>query len=180
VYYIREHGSLEGRTLAVINDDSVTYIIDTNALTLVSSDMPFAEGDKVFITDAGHCYSSWEKLLQGVSSVIPDGVEVCRKWTEGEPPDESLEGGHSPDAIFTVKWIGRHVVRPYEDTVAIISNNERTFIMSAKYLARAGEKSWEKYVLYVRNWAVANKDSAQSVRDATGPKLYAEWLNDKR
>ena len=180
VYYVREHGSLEGRILAVINDGNVTYIINVNALTLVSSDMPFSEGDKVYIKDAGGCYSSWEKLLQGVSSVIPDGVEVCRKWTDGVSPSESLEGGKSPDAIFTVKWVGHHVMRPDEDIVAIISNNNKTFIISAKSLARAGEKSWEKYIIYVRNWAVVNKDNAQSVRDATGPKLYAEWLNDRK
>ena len=180
VYYVREHGSLEGRILAVINDGNVTYIINVNALTLVSSDLPFSEGDKVYIKDVMGCYSSWDRLLQGVSSVIPDHMEVCRKWTDGVTPSESLEGGKSPDAIFTVKWVGHHITRPEEAIIAIISNNNKTFIMGVNALAKAGEKSWEKYIIYVRNWAVVNKDNAQSVRDAMGPKPYAEWLNGRR
>lgn len=182
VYYVREHGSMEGDILAVINDGNITYIIKVNGLTLVSSDLPFTEGDKVFIIDSGSVYpvySSWDRLIKHVTTAIPDGEEVRHKWIDCHSPTADEVGGKSPEAIFTVKWIGRHVSRPEEDVVAIISNNNRTYIMSVRGLALAGEKSWDKYIIYVRNWAVVNKDSAQSVMDATGPKSYAQWLADK-
>jgi len=182
VMFVREHGALTGEKLALINDGNVSYIININALTLLSTDMPFTEGDKVYIIDSGPVYpvySSWDRLIKHVSTVIPDGEEVRHKWIDGHSPTADDVGGKSPESIFTVKWIGRHVSRPDEDIVAIISNNNRTYIMSARGLAGAGEKSWDKYIIYVRNWAVVNKEAAQSVRDATGPKPYAEWLSNK-
>lgn len=179
VMFIRQHGSLDD-ILAIINDGSVTYIINVNALTLVSSDMPFEVGNKVYIKDAMPTYSSWSNLIEQVSTAIPDGREVYHKWTKNKSPSDSEVGGKSPDSIFTVKWIGHHIVRPDEAIVAIISNATSTYIIGTSGLAIAGEKSWDKYIIYVRNWAVMNKDTAQSVRDATGPKPYAEWLNDKR
>lgn len=180
VMFVREHGSLEHTILAIINDGNVTYIMDANALTLVSSDLPFAEGDKVYIKDSGPVYSGWYGLIKNMVTVIPDGADVFRKWNDGHSPTSDEVGGKSPEAIFTVKWIGHHVARPDEAVVAIISNNTRTYIMGIEGLSKAGEKSWDKYVIYVRNWAVMNKDSAQSVRDATGPKPYAEWLDSRR
>lgn len=179
VMFIREHGSLSGQNVAIINDGSVTYIINVNALTLVSSDVPFEVGDKVYIKDAGPTYSAWSNLIEQVSTAIPDGREVYRKWINNKSPLDSEVGGKSPEAIFTVKWIGHHIVRPDEAIVAIISNGCSTYIIGTDGLALAGEKSWDKYIIYVRNWAVMNKDTAQSVRDATGPKPYAEWLNNK-
>lgn len=180
VMFIREHGSMEGAILAVINDGSVTYIIKVAGLTLVSSDLPFAEGDKVYITDTGPTYSMWDGLIKNIVTVIPDGEEVYRKWYNGHSPTSDEVGGKSPEAIFTVKWIGHHIARPDEDIVTIISNNTRSYIVGIKGLEKAGEKSWDKYIIYVRNWAVVNKDNAQSVRDAMGPKPYAEWLNNRR
>lgn len=180
VMFIREHGSLEGRILAVINDGDVTYIIDANALTLVSSDLPFSEGDKVYIADVGHIYSGWLELVKNMSTAIPDGEEVYRKWLSGRQPTSEETDRQSPDSVFTVKWIGRHISRPDDDIIAIISNDSHTYIMSVKGLESAGGKCWDKYIIYVRNWAVVNKDNAQSVRDAAGPKLYAEWLSDRR
>lgn len=179
VMFIREHGSMDDRTLAIVNDGEVTYIINVNALTLVSSDLPFSEGDKVYIKDSGSTYSAWSNLIKHVATVIPDGMEVYRKWTNNRSPLQNEIGGTSPDAIFTVKWIGHHICRPNEDIVAVISNNTHAYIMGVRGLKKAGENSWDKYIIYVRNWAVVNKDSAQSVRDATGPKSYAEWLNNK-
>ncbi len=175
VMFTREHGSFEGRILAVINDGSVTYIIDINALTLVSSDLPFAEGDKVFISDQMRVYSTWDNLVKHMSTVIPDGEEVYRKWANGHSP-----ATEPSEAVFTVKWIGRHISRPDEDILAIVSSNTNTYIMSVKGLSGTGETSWDKYIIYVRNWAVVNKEAAQSVRDATGPKPYAEWLSDRK
>lgn len=180
VMFVREHGRMDGRNLAIINDGNVTYIIGVEGLSVVSSDLPFTEGDKVYISDTLRCYSSWDKLVHGVLSVIPDGTEVCHKWCDGASPSDRLVGGKSPEGIFTIKWIGHHATRPDEDIVAVISNDVHTYIMSVKGLAKAGEGSWEKYIIYVRNWAVVNKDSAQSVRDATGPKSYAEWLNGRK
>lgn len=179
VMFVREHGAMEGRTLAIINDGSVTYIIDVYALSLVSSALPFAEGDKVYIKDSGNAYSMWESLIKNMATVIPDGEDVYRKWYIGHSPTADEIGGKSPDAIFTVKWVGRHVARPEEDVVVIVSNNTRTYIIGAQGLAKAGEKSWDKYIIYVRNWAVANKETAQSVADSTGPKTYPQWLSDK-
>ena len=180
VMFVREHDSMEGRTLAVINDDNVTYIIGVEALNFVSSGLPFIEGDKVYIKDSGPVYSMWESLIENMSTVIPDGEEVYRKWTHGRSPLTAEECGKSPEAIYTVKWIGYHIARPDEAIIAIISNDAHTYIIGVRGLAKAGEKSWEKYIIYVRNWAVVNKDTAQSVRDATGPKPYAEWLNGER
>ena len=180
VMFIREHGSMDGDILAIINDGNVTYIIKVDGLTLVSSDMPFEVGEKVYIKDSGPTYSAWSNLIEQVHTVIPDGWEVYHKWTNNKSPSDSEVGGKSPDAIFTVKWIGHHVVRPDEAIVAIISNDDSTYIIGTEGLAKAGEKSWDKYIIYVRNWAVVNKDSAQSVRDATGPKPYAEWLNNRK
>lgn len=180
VMFIREHGSLEGRILAVINDGNVSYIIDVNALTLVSSDLPFSEGDKVYIADAGHIYTGWLELVKNMSTTMPDGEEVYHKWRSGQYPTSEEKDRQSPDSIFTVKWIGYHISRPNEDKIAIISNDSHTYIMSVKGLESAGGKCWDKYIIYVRNWAVVNKDNAQSVRDAAGPKLYAEWLSDRR
>lgn len=179
VMFVREHGAIDGRKLAIINDGSVTYIINVQGLSLVSSDLPVTEGDKVYIANPGPVYSMWANLIKNMSTVVPDGEEVYRKWYNGHSPTSEEIGGKSPDGIFTVKWVGQHVARPDEDTIAIISNNTRTYIIGTKGLAKAGEKSWEKYIIYVRNWAVVNKDTAQSVRDATGPKPYAEWLNNK-
>jgi hypothetical protein len=179
VMFVREHGSMPGSKLAVINDGNVTYIFDTNALTPVSSDMPFAEGDKVYISNSGCIYSIWSDFVKHMSTVIPDGEEVYRKWTYGRSPADNEVNGESPDAVFTVKWIGHHVSRPDEATIAIISNATSTYIIGTKGISKAGEKSWDKYIIYVRNWAVVNKDTAQSVRDAAGPKPYAEWLNNK-
>lgn len=179
VMFIREHGSMEGRKLAIINDGNVTYIIDINALTIVSSDMSFEVGDRVFITDSMRVYTTWESLVKQVSTVIPDGRKVYTKWTNGRSPADYEINGKSPESIFTIKWIGHHVARPDEAVIAIISNASNTYIISIKALALAGKKNWDKYIIYVRNWAVVNKDSAQSVRDATGPKPYAEWLRNK-
>lgn len=179
VMFVRER-AIGGKKLAIINDSHVTYIINVAGLSIVSSDLPFAEGDKVFITDPMRVYSSWEELIKHASTVIPDGVEVYDKWLISRTPTDSEVGGKSSDGIFTVKWIGHHVSRPNDDILTIISNNTHTYIMSTKGLARAGENSWEKYIIYVRNWAVVNKDNAQSVRDATGPKPYAEWLNNRK
>ena len=179
VMFVREHGTIDGKKLAIINDGSVTYIINVAGLSVVSSDLPFTEGDKVYIKDAGLVYSMWGKLVKNMATVIPDGEEVRRKWANMCSPTSAETGGKSPESVFTVKWIGHHIFRPNEDITVIISNDAHTYIISSKGLARAGEKSWEKYVIYVRNWAVVNKDSAQSVRDATGPKPYAEWLNNK-
>lgn len=180
VMFVREHGSLDGQTLAVINDGNETYTIDVNGLTLVASDLPFTEGDKVYISDSGPVYSMWKNLVKNMATVIPDGDEVLQKWTDGHSPTSDEIGGKLPDSIFTVKWIGHHVPRPDEATVAIISNDTHTYIIGTRGIAKAGERSWDKYIIYVRNWAVVNKDSAQSVRDATGPKPYAEWLNDRK
>jgi len=180
VMFIREHGSLEDTVIALINDGNKTYMIGIEGLTLVSSDMPFEVGDKVYIKDAGPIYTSWSNLIKNMSTVIPDGEEVFRKWNVGYSPTSNEVGGKSPDAIFTVKWIGHHIVCPDDAIVAIISNVTSTYIIGTSGLSIAGEKSWDKYIIYVRNWAVMNKDTAQSVRDATGPKPYAEWLNDKR
>ena len=179
VMFVREHGAIDGKILAVINDGSVTYIINVEGLSLASSDLPLTEGDKVYISNPESVYSMWGNLIKNVTTVIPDGAEVRRKWTEGHSPSSDETGGKSPDGIFTVKWVGRNIVRPEEGITVIISNNNSTYIMDAAGLARAGEKSWEKYIIYVRNWAVVNKDTAQSVRDAAGPKPYAEWLNNK-
>lgn len=180
VMFVREHGSMDGDILAIINDGNVTYIIKVDGLTLVSSDLPFTEGDKVYISDSGPVYSMWKNLVKNMATVIPDGDEVLQKWTDGCSPRPDEEGGKSPDAIFTVKWIGHHIARPDEDITAIISNDTHTYIIGVRGLKKAGEKSWDKYIIYVRNWAVVNKDSAQSVRDAAGPKLYAEWLNSRK
>ena len=180
VMFIREHGSLEGDILAIINDGSVSYIIDVNALTLVSSDLPFSEGDKVYITNIGHIYTGWLELVKNMSTTMPDGEKVYHKWLMGLRPTSEETNRQSPDSIFTVKWIGYHISRPNEDKIAIISNDSHTYIMSVKGLETAGEKKWDKYIIYVRNWAVINKETAQSVRDATGPKPYAEWLRDRR
>lgn len=179
VMFIREHGTMEGNILAIVNDGDTTYIINVEGLSLVSSDMPVTEGDKVYISNPGPVYSMWDNLIKNVTTVIPDGVEVRRKWYDGHSPAAEEIGGKSPNGIFTVKWVGRHISRPEEGILAIISNNTHTYIIDVTGLARAGEKSWEKYIIYVRNWAVVNKDTAQSVRDATGPKPYAEWLNNK-
>lgn len=179
VMFVREHGAIDGRKLAVINDGSVTYIINVQGLSLVSSDLPVTEGDKVYIANPGPVYAMWDNLIKNVTTVIPDGVEVRRKWTKGHSPSENEIGGKSPDGIFTVKWVGRNIAHPEEGITVIISNGNSTYIIGAEGLARAGEKSWEKYIIYVRNWAVVNKDTAQSVRDAAGPKPYAEWLNNK-
>jgi hypothetical protein len=180
VMFVGEHGEYAGINLAVINDGSDTYIIEANALTLVSSDIPYAEGEKVFIKDPMRVYSTWDKLIKNACTVIPDGEEVYRKWTDTRSPADNEVNGKSPDAVFTVKWIGHHITRPEEDIIAIISNNTHTYIMSTNGLARAGESSWDKYVIYVRNWAVVNKETAQSVRDAAGPKSYAEWLSSRK
>ena len=181
VMFVREHGSFDdGRKLAVVNDGNVTYIICVEALNLVSSDIPFKEGDKVYIKNSLHVYSQWESLIENMSTVIPDGAEVYRKWIDGHAPTAVEEGGKSPEAIFTVKWIGHHITRPDEDIIVIISNDTHTYIMGVNGLSKAGEKSWEKYIIYVRNWAVVNKETAQSVRDAAGPKPYAEWLDSRR
>ena len=179
VMFIREHGTIEGNILAIINDGDTTYIINVEGLSLVSSDLPFAEGDKVYIKDAGPVYSMWSDLIKNMATVIPDGEKVRCKWAGIHSPTSAEIGGKSPEAVFTVKWIGHHISRPNEDIIAIISNDTRTYIMGAQGLAKAGEKSWEKYVIYVRNWAVVNKDSAQSVADSTGPKNYPQWLSDK-
>lgn len=180
VMFIREHGSLDNNIIVIINDGSITYMIGIEGLTLVSSDMPFEVGDKVYINDSGLTYSAWSNLIEQVRTAIPDGAEVYRKWVNNQSPLLYEEGGKSPDGIFTVKWIGHHVCRPDEDIVAIISNDRSTYIISAKGLARAGESSWDKYIIYVRNWVVVNKETAQSIRDATGPKPYAEWLNSRK
>jgi hypothetical protein len=181
VMFVGEHGEYAGINLAVINDGSDTYIINANALTLVSSDLPFTEGDRVFIKDPSHVYSEWQKLIKHMSAVIPDGTEVYRKWFDCRMPDAEEEDGKSPEAVFYVKWIGHHVSRPDEAIVAIISNNTHTYIIGAKGLekAEAGEKSWDKYIIYVRNWAVVNKNNPQSAKDAAGPKSYAEWRTNK-
>ena len=179
VMFIREHGSMEGDILAIINDGNITYIIKVNGLTLVSSDLPFTEGDKVCITDSGATYSVWEDLVKNISTVIPDGEEVYRLWERKRAPSSDEVGGKSPEAVFTVKWIGHHVARPDEAITAIISNGRHSYLIGTKGLAKSGESCWQKYVIYVRNWAVVNKDSAQSVMDATGPKSYAQWLSDK-
>lgn len=180
VMFVREHGRLEGRKLAIVNDGEVTYIISTDGLTAISSDLPFTEGDKVYIKDSGPVYSSWDRLIKHMMTVIPDGEEVYRKWTNDRSPSESEMGGKSRDNIFTIKWIGHHISRPDDDIIAVVSNDTHTYIIGVKGLAKVGEKSWDKYIVYVRNWAVVNKDSAQSVRDATGPKSYAEWLNGRK
>ena len=180
VMFVREHGGLDNRNLAVINDGDKTFIINVEGLTLVSSDLSFAEGDKVFIKDTGPVYSMWKELIKHMSTIIPDGAEVLRKWTNNRSPSSDELGGKSPEALFTVKWIGHHVARPDEAIVAIVSNNTHTYVIGVRGLARAGEKSWDKYVIYVRNWAVVNKETAQSVRDATGPKSYAEWLSGRK
>jgi hypothetical protein len=180
VMFVRAHGAMEGRKLAVINDGEVTYIVNVEGLSLVFTDIPFTEGDKVFITDSGPVYSMWTSLVKNMATVIPDGEEVYHKWRDGHLPTPDEEGGKSPDGIFTVKWIGHHIARPEEDIIAIISNNMRTYIIGTKGLTAIVDKSWDKYIIYVRNWAVVNKDSAQSAKDATGPKPYAEWLNDRK
>lgn len=179
VMFVREHGSMEGDILAVINDGDETYIIKVEGLTLVSSGLPFTEGDKVYISNSGNIYSMWDSLVKHMSTVIPDGEEVYRKWRNGHSPTDDETGGKSPDSMFTVKWIGRHPARPDEDVTVIISNNASTYLIGAKGLTVVGEKSWDKYIIYVRNWAVMNKDNAQSAMDATGPKSYAQWLADK-
>ena len=179
VMFVREHGSMEGDILAIINDGNVTYIIKVNGLTLVSSDLPFAEGDKVYISNSGNVYSMWGNLVKNMATVIPDGEEVYRQWTRDHSPSSDEVGGKSPEAIFTVKWIGHHVARLDEGITAIISNGTHSYIIGIEGLAKVGASSWDKYIIYVRNWAVVNKDSAQSVRDAAGPKPYAEWLNNK-
>ena len=180
VMFIREHGGLDNRNLAVINDGNKTFIIDVEGLTLVSSDLPFAEGDKVFIKDTGPVYSLWDTLIKNMATTMIDGEEVYRKWTDDRSPSSDELGGKSPEAIFTIKWIGHHVTRPEEDIVAIVSNNTHTYVIGTRGLERVGENSWDKYIIYVRNWAVINKNSAQSVRDATGPKSYAEWLSGRK
>ena len=180
VMFIRAHDCMEGRTLAIINDGNNTYIFDVSALNLVSSDIPFREGDKVYISDSGHTYSAWKELVNNMCTVISDGEEVCSLWALDRSPLLAEVGGKSPEGIFTVKWIGHHISRPDEAVLAIISNGKHSYVMGTKGLSKAGESSWEKYIIYVRNWVVVNKDSAQSVRDATGPKPYAEWLNSKR
>ena len=179
VMFIREHGDYAGINLAVINDGNATYIINVNALTLVSSDLPFTEGDKVIIKRSDYVYSEWLSLIKHMSTVIPDGADVYQKWFNCRKPDAEEVDGKTSEAVFTVKWIGHHISRPDENTVTIISNNTHTYIMDVKGLAKVGESSWDKYIVYVRNWAVVNKDSAQSVRDAAGPKSYAEWLKSK-
>lgn len=179
VMFVREHGSMPGRKLAVVNDGEKTFIINVQGLTLVSSDLPFSEGDKVYIRDSNYVYSEWQKLVKHMSTVISDGAEVYQKWFNCRTPDAEEIDGNSPEAVFYVKWIGHHISRPDEAIVAIISNNIHTYIIGVNGLTKAGERSWDKYIIYVRNWAVVNKDSAQSVRDATGPKSYAEWLNNK-
>lgn len=179
VMFVREHGTIEGNILAVINDGNTTYIINVEGLSLVSSDLPFAEGDKVYIKDAGPVYSMWDSLIKNVTTVIPDGEKVRRKWYSCHSPAAEEVGGKSPEAVFTVKWIGYHLSRPDEDITVIISNDAHTYIISAKGLAAAGEKSWEKYIIYVRNWAVVNKDNPQAVSDSQGPKSYSMWLRDK-
>lgn len=179
VMFVREHDSREGVILAIINDGNVTYIIDAYALTLVSSDLPFTEGDKVYINDSGVTYSLWGNLIKHMSTVIPDGEEVYRLWTHDHSPSSNEVGGKTPEAVFTVKWIGHHVSRPGDGIIAIISNGRHSYIIGTKGLKKAGESNWDKYIIYVRNWTVVNKDSAQSVRDATGPKPYAEWLSNK-
>lgn len=180
VMFVREHGSMPGRKLAVVNDGEKTFIINVQGLTLVSSDLPYAEGEKVFIKDPMRVYSTWDKLIKHESTVIPDGEEVYRKWTGGCSPTDDEVNGKSPEGVFTVKWVGHHITRPEEDIIAIISNNTHTYIMSTNGLARAGESSWDKYIIYVRNWAVVNKEAAQSVRDAAGPKSYAEWVSSRK
>lgn len=179
VMFVREHGTIEGNILAIINDGNTTYIINVEGLSLVSSDLPFAEGDKVYIKDAGPVYSMWDSLIKNVTTVIPDGEKVRRKWVSMYSPTSAEIGGKSPEAVFTVKWIGHHMSRPNEDITVIISNNTHTYIIGAKGLAKAGEKSWEKYIIYVRNWAVVNKDNPQAVSDSQGPKSYSMWLRDK-
>ena len=87
VMFVREHGSESGRKLAVINDGAVTYIINVEGLTLVSSDLPFTEGDRVFIRDSSYVYSEWQKLIKHMSTVIPDGAEVYQKWSNCRNPD---------------------------------------------------------------------------------------------
>ena len=180
VMFIRGHGSLDDTIIALINDGSITYMIGIDGLTLVSSDMPFEVGDKVYIKDSSPVYSAWNNLIEQVRTAIPDGWEVYHKWVSNRSPLLHEEGGKSPDGIFTVKWIGHHVCRPNEAIVTIISNDTSTYIISAEGLAKAGENSWDKYIIYVRNWVVVNKETAQSVRDATGPKPYAEWLNGRK
>ena len=179
VMFVREHGSMEGDILALINDGNETYIIKVDGLTLVSSDLPFTEGDKVYISDPMRVYSIWDSLVKNMSTVSPDGEEVYRKWRNGHSPTEDEIGGNSPGAMFVVEWIGHHVARPDEDITVIISNSTSTYLIGVKGLAKAGESIWDKYIIYVQNWAVVNKDTAQSAMDASGPKSYPQWLADK-
>ena len=182
VMFIREHGSMEGDILAIINDGTRTYIIKVDGLILVSSDLLFTEGDKVYISDSGATYSAWEDLVKNMCTVIPNGEEVCRLWTrEGAPLSDEV-GGSTSEALFTVVWVGHHVSRPDEAVIAIITNGRHSYLIGVAGLTKIEGQvgdTWNKYIVYVRNWAVVNREQAQSTEDVEGPKSYSKWLENK-
>lgn len=187
VCYLHRH-ELYDSQVAVINNGLKTFIIGVEGLELISSDLCFHVGNIVRIRDTGSCYSLFDDLIKANKDQISEYDEVWHRFAVGRSASDIAEitDPRSYLSLFKVVWVGGHPTRLNRDTgsIAVITNSKYTFVMGFEGLELTGEGSlpevsWDKYIIYVRNWAVINKDSAQSVRDAAGPKSYAEWLKSK-
>lgn len=189
VCYLHWHGDYTDKQLAVINNGLKTFIIGVEGLELISSDLCFHVGDIVRIRDTGNCYSLFDDLIKANKDQISEYDEVWDRFAMGRSASSIAEitDPRSFLSLFKVVWAGHHPTMlndAHAGSIAVITNSKYTFVMGFEGLELTGESSlpevsWDKYIIYVRNWAVVNKDSAQSVRDAAGPKSYAEWLKSK-
>jgi hypothetical protein len=94
---------------------------------------------------------------------------LCDVWSADRTPTEGTEG--------KVLWIGRHVSRPREDVLYIVQTGEGVFVLGEKGLEftedTARDITWEKYLIYVRNWCTKHKNFAPSSN--AGPLSLPEW-----
>lgn len=169
VEYIAEHSDFPGVIVTVISSELTgrVFIYGADALAVVTPVSSHKVGQKIRIKDNSHTYTGWDTLINSQRGVIAS--DLCDVWSEDKTPTEGTEG--------KVLWIGRHISRPQEDVLYIVQTGEGVFILGEEGLEFAedivGDITWEKYLIYVRNWCTKHKNFAPSSN--AGPLSLPEW-----
>jgi hypothetical protein len=169
VEYIAEHSDFPGIIVAIISSDITgrVFIYNADALSVVTPVSSHKVGQKIRIKDNSHTYADWDTLIRSQRGVIAS--DLCDVWSAGKTPTEGTEG--------KVLWVGRHVSRSQEDVLYIVQTGEGVFVLGEKGLEftedTAGDITWEKYLIYVRNWCTKHKNFAPSSN--AGPLSLPEW-----
>lgn len=169
VEYTAQHDAYTGTIVTIISSEFTgrVFIYAADALSTVTPVSSHKVGQKVRIKDNSHTYTGGDTLINSQRGVIAS--DLCDVWSEGKTPTEGTEG--------EVLWIGRHVSRPQEDVLYIVQTGEGVFILGEEGLefldGTAGDITWEKYLIYVRNWCTKHKNFAPSSN--AGPLSLPDW-----